>query len=199
MAAPVLLLLLATGRPLFYWGARAPVVVVRGAPTGGVVARVQEVHLARDDGDVVLRFSFDRPVAEALALPSGRPVSGRLRAILYLDTDADPRTGLRGAPADLRVGCDARLEVGVVALGEDPEEKRPALAVVTAALAGLDAAGRRHVLWRADDAANPQRVSAHGEWVELRVPGPSLELQPEARLVLSEAGKAWEGRLRPEP
>src|SRR5262245_7373427 len=81
------------GRPLFYWGARPPVIAVEAAAAESVEAQVTEVHAAREKDGVVLRFTFDRPVASALYLPDRTPVSGRLRATLYVDADDDRRTG----------------------------------------------------------------------------------------------------------
>ena len=191
----VLLLLLAEGAPLFYWGARAPLIVVEGASGEGVEARIQEVHAALDKGTLVLRLTFDRAVREATRSPEGSPVSGRLRATLYLDSDGDRATGLAEGPADPRTGADLRLEVGVIAMGEDAEEKRVASALITATLAALQPDGRRRTLWRTDDASSPRQVSARGEWLELRLP-PEAGVKEKARLVLSLPDRTLDGRLR---
>jgi hypothetical protein len=205
-------LLLAEGPPLFYWGARPAVITVEAAEcvgpdcskppgaspeapaTDSVSARVQEVHAALDRGALVLRFTFDRSVREAKQLPDGSPVSGRLRATLYLDRDADRATGLEEGPTDLRTGADLRLEVGVITVGEDAEEGRKASALITATLAELARDGRRKTLWRGDEAANPRQVSARGDWLELRLPS-SPAVAPGARLILAQDGRALDGRL----
>lgn len=192
-----LLLLAASGRPLFYWGARPPAITTDASAGPGVEAQVAEVHAALDKADLVLRFTFDREVKDALYLESGAPVSGRLRAALDIDADGDRTTGLASGPADLRTGADHRVEVGVVALGKDEEEKLPAQALVTASLFAIAADGRRKSLWRADDAANPQQVSIRGEWVELRLPLDKVPARDGSRLILSMGDKAYDGRLKP--
>jgi len=193
-----LLLMLATGgRPLFYWGARPPVVVPDSVVPSRAEAQVTEVHAARDGGDLVLRFTFDRPVGEALALSDGTPVSGRLRAVLYVDGDDDQRTGLAAAPPDPRQGADARLELGVVYVGGDPEEGRVASAVISVALASLTASGRRRTLWRGDDVSKPDNVSARGEWVEVRVPAGGVVTASRSRLILTVGRRSWDGHLEP--
>lgn len=194
-----LLLLPAEGRPLFYWGSRAPVVETGAAAAESEAAAVQDVHAARQDGALMLRFSFDRPVRKAMYLADGAPVSGRLRAVLYVDRDGDRATGLAAAEKDLRGGCELRLELGVLALGADAEERRDPQAVVTVALYELDQGGRRRRAWQSDDDAQPGDVSAHGEWVELRVPWELIGAGPGARLVLAEGERSWEGRLTLEP
>jgi hypothetical protein len=192
-----LILLAAPGRPLFYWGAR-PATILADAPTArGVEALVTEVHAALDKGALVLRFTFDREVKEALYLRDGAPVSGRLRAALDIDTDGDRSTGFASGAGDLRTGADHRVEVGVVALGRDEEEKLEARALVTAALLGLAPDGRRRSLWRADDADNPQQVSIRGEWVELRLPLDKVPARAGSRLILLQGEKAYDGRLKP--
>lgn len=191
------LLLLASGRPLFYWGARPPVIATETAPSQGVEAQVLEVHGAIDQGGgLVLRFTFDRSVRDATYLPGGAPVSGRLRALLYLDADGDRATGWDLGPGDLRTGAEYRLEVGVVALGEDEDEKLPAQALITAYVATLGRDGRRKSLWRGDDAAAPQEISVRGEWVEVRLPR-EVGVKGGARLVLTAGERVWDGRLRP--
>lgn len=193
----LLVILAAEGRPLFYWGARQPVVVAEVGPGSSEEARVAEVHAAADHGGLMVRFTFDRAVREAIRLPDGAPVSGRLRAVLYLDTDDDRGTGLEEGSRDLRTGADRRLEIGVVAVGADPEERRAASAVVTASLAALTADGRRRSLWRGDDSATPMSVSAHGDCVEVRLPPEHADVKPRARLILSAGDRVWDGRLAP--
>ena len=190
------LAVLASGPPLFYWGARPPVIAVEEAPAGGVEAQILEVHAALDKGALVVRFTFDRSVREATRLPDGAPVSGRLRANLFIDRDADRATGLDEGPGDLRTGSDLRLEVGVVALGEDAEEHRPAMAVITTTLVTLSREGRRQTLWRADDSEGGSRqVRTSGEWLEVRLPGEALVL-PRARLIVHLGNRALDGRLQ---
>jgi hypothetical protein len=209
LALSVVLVALGEGSPLFYWGGR-PAVVVAGAAAArspearSLEARVTEVHAAIDRGEgagegaLVLRFTFDRAVGEALRLPDGTPVSGRLRAILYLDTDDDRATGFDAGAGDLRSGADCRLEIGVVSLAADAEEQREASALVSATLVSLSREGRRRRLWTADDDAAPSSLSAHGEWVELRVPREHAPVSPRARLILAQDDHNWDGRLRPQ-
>jgi hypothetical protein len=202
LAAP---LLLAAGKPLHYWGARAPVLVSEpqaetdAAPTANLPteALVRELHTAVVDGDLLLRLTFDRPIQDALYLPGGAPVSGRLRLALYFDTDNRVATGLVAGPQDARNGAERRLEVSVVALGEDPEEKRAATALVLATLTAVSGRFFQDVLWRADDDSAPDAVAWRGEWLELRVPGAALALGPQTRLVLSQGGRASVGRVAP--
>jgi hypothetical protein len=182
------------GRPLFYWGARPPVITREGAP-GTVEAQVLEVHAARDDRGVVVRFTLDRPVREATHLPDGSSISGRLRATLYLDDDDDTGTGFDAGAGDLRTGADHRLEVGTVRVGEDPDEKRGALLVISATLSALAREGGRRVVWRAGDDAAPDQVSGHGEWVEVRLSPAILSLSPGARLILVADDGPRVGRL----
>src|SRR3989442_14620818 len=176
-----MLLLLAPrpGRPSFLGGPPPPVIATEAAPGQGVEAQVLEVHAALDEGGLVLRFTFDRPVQDAIHLPGGLPVSGRLRAVVYVDADADRTTGWDAGPDDLRTGTEYRLEIGVVALGADEEEKLPAQALVTAFLASLGRDGRRKSVWRGDDAAGPGGNSGHGE---------VNEVKPPARAVRGEGG-----------
>jgi len=191
------IVLLASGPALFYWGARPPVIATETAPSQGVEAQVLEVHGALDQGELVLRFTFDRPVRDATYLPGGAPVSGRLRTVLYVDADGDRATGWDLGPNDFRTGADYRLEVGVVALGEDEDEKLPAQALVTAFVAALGRDGRRKSLWRGDDAASPRQVSVRGEWVEVRLPPLEVAVKGGARLILTAGDRVWDGRLRP--
>ncbi len=187
----------AGGRPLFYWGARPPVIEVQDETRGsGNDARVLEVHAASDKGDLVVRFSFDRPVRETLRLPNGAPVSGRLKAVLYFDVDDDKATGLAQGASDLRTGSERRLEIGTVAMGADEEEKRSASVVVSATLHSLTPDGRRRTLWRADDENEPARISAHGDWLEVRIAEALLGAGASPRLVLASADMLLAGRLR---
>jgi hypothetical protein len=201
MLAVALLLLTAPprpaseGRPLFYWGARPPLVEAEPAERPDPDARVLAVHAAFDRGDLVLRLTFDRPVREAVSLPDGRPVSGRLRAVLYLDTDDNRRTGYQAGPDDLTTGSELRLEVGAITVGEDPEEQRPAESLLSATLVSLSTEGRRRTVWRVDDQAEPGRLSRRGEWVELRLPAELAQARSGARLILAEAGRSMAGRL----
>jgi hypothetical protein len=199
----VLLLLAATqpaeGHPLFYWGARPPIVSVDPPSEKGVDAHVVEVHAAVDSGSLVLRFSFDRTVAEALYLPDGAPVSGRLRASLYIDADDDRGTGFDAGGSDLRTGADDRIDIGSVSMGEDADEQRPASVLVAATVYSLTREGRRRTLWRGDDESAPRRVSAHGEWVEVRLPPESLTPRSRARLVLVTPDGPKDGRLVSSP
>jgi hypothetical protein len=197
VALAFLLLVPAPGRPLFYWGARPPLIATEAEPGQGVEAQVLEVHAALDKGDLVLRLTFDRPVHDAIYLPGGVPVSGRLRAVLYLDADADRTTGWDAGPDDLRTGAEYRLEIGVVALGADEEEKLPAQALVTAFLASLGREGRRKSLWRGDDGGAPEHIAVNGEWIELRLPPLELGVKEGARLVLAAGERVWNGRVRP--
>ena len=105
----VLILAQPVGRPLFYWGARPASIVTEVAPGNGLAAQVTEVHGVVDDGELILRVSFDRPVSDALYLPSGAPVSGRLRVALYVDGDAIRTTGWAAEPGDPRGGEDSLL------------------------------------------------------------------------------------------
>jgi hypothetical protein len=183
------------GRPLFYWGARPPVIAAERPAGESAEAQVTEVHAALDKGTLVVRFTLDRAVHAATHLPDGRPVSGRLRAVLYIDTDAERLTGLGpGSPTAL-VGADRRLEIGSLYVGEDEEEARPAEAFVTAALALLRPGGGRRTLWRGDHAATPANVSAHGPWIEVRLPPIGGEVEPGARLVLVTPSGNREGSL----
>ncbi len=192
--ALALMLEAAEGRPLFYWGARAPIVAMNEAAAKGEEAAVLELHAARDGADLVLRFTFDRPVRDALWLPDGTPVSGRLKAVVYIDTDDDRSTGTREGAADLRTGAERRLELGALALGEDAEEHRAASALVSATLTGLTQEGRRRTLWRADSELTT-RVSVRGDAVELRVPADRVGADGRCRLVLVSGGDARDGRM----
>jgi hypothetical protein len=178
----------------FDWGRRLPVIVTEPAGSGGPEAAVVEIHAAADDGDLVLRLTLDRAVAEALYLPGGTPVSGRLRAVLYLDTDDDRKTGLDVGTRDLRTGAERRLDVEVVSVGADAEEHRAGRAVVTATLRGLTREGRRRVLWRGDDAGVGGVVTA-ARFVEIRIPAAQVALGPRSRLILDAGGRTWAGQI----
>jgi hypothetical protein len=192
----LLLFLAPDGRPLFYWGARPAAVTASAPATRGDEAAVLEVHAALDGDGWILRFTFDRPVREASYLPDGQPVSGRLRAVLYVDVDDDRASGLDHGPQDPRTGADRRIEVGVLSLGADPGEKRAATALVTASLAQLRSDGRQRIVWRGDD-SDATQASAHGEWVEVRMPADRVGLGLRARLILAAAERTWEGRFSP--
>jgi hypothetical protein len=181
--------------PGFSFGNRPPVIHAT-APAGGDEAAVTDVHAALDGADLVIRFTFDRPVQRALYGADGRPVSGRLRAVLYVDADANPKTGLAAGPKDPRTGADRRLEVGVIAVGADPDENLGATAVVTAALSNL-AGKRRRALWRGDTTATPRQVSTGGRWVVVRLDGERGPFKGTARLVLADGERFLEGRLGP--
>ncbi len=180
--------------PSFSFGNRPPVLRAP-APAGGDEAAVTEVHAALDGADLVIRFTFDRPVQRALYGKDGAPVSGRLRAVLYVDSDDDGKTGLTAGPKDPRAGADRRLEVGVVAVGANPEENLGAYAVVTASLSDLQG-NRRRALWRGDTTATPRQVSTGGRWVEVRLEGERGPFKRTARLVLAD-GDFLVGRLGP--
>ena len=191
-----LFLLAAAGRPLHYWGSRAPVVIAEVERGRGVEAQVEEVTAVLDQGSLVFRLTFDRPLRDALYLKDGTPVSGRLRASIYLDADDDRTTGRDEGPLDLRTGADHRLEVGVLALGADASEKRPAQALVTVALASVQG-GRRRTVWRADDSSHPEAVSVYGEWLDVRLPPGAVSPKAGARVILASGGRSLDGRYRP--
>jgi hypothetical protein len=170
-------------------------VVADYGPGESAEARVLEVHAARDGGDLVLRFSFDRPVGAQLRQADGKPVSGRLRATLYIDVDDDRTSGLSGGPKDLTAGAERRVDVGTLFLGEDAEENREASVLVSITLWGMQPEGRRRQLWRADDSSEPGRVSWRGEWVEVRLPEARVGLDARSRFVIAEGDRAWDGRF----
>ena len=188
------LVLAAEGRPLFYWGARPALVTLKEPATRSEEAVVLELHAAPDQGDLVMRFSFDRPVREALWLPDGTPVSGRLKAVVYIDTDDDRRTGTQEGSSDLRTGAERRIELSALAMGEDAEEHRAATALVAATLHGLTQEGRRRTLWRADSEL-PNRVSVRAEFVELRVPADRVGAEARCRFILVSGEDVRDGRL----
>jgi len=192
-----LTLLLPQGRPLFYWGARGPV-VAPGVHSGPAeVAKVTEVHAALDGGDLVLRLTLDRTVEVATHARDGRPVSGRLQALLYLDTDADPESGRAGSPADPRTGTERLIEVGTLYIGEDEEEKRPAQVRVMVTISALDREGRRERLWSADHVEAPERFFLYGDRLEVRVPAFHSAARVGSRIVYAAAAEVFEGRLGP--
>jgi len=181
--------------PPFAWQSRPP--VIRAAPrAGGKEAAVSTVHAALDGAALVVRFTFDRPVQRALYGEDGAPVSGRLRAVLYVDADGDRKTGLAAGPEDPRAGADRRLEVGVVAVGANPEENLGASAVVTASLSDLQGK-RRRARWRGDAGATPGQVLTGGTWVEVRLPAERGPWKRTCRLVLAEGERFLEAGLGP--
>lgn len=191
-----LLLLAASGKPLHYWGSKAPVVVVELQRGQGTAAQVEEVHAAVDKGALVVRVTFDRPVASVLRLPDGAPVSGRLSAVLYVDADGDRASGFDAGGTDARTGADYSLEIGVLALGEDPDEGRKAQSLITASLYSLEGKRRRSV-WRGDEESKPGAISTQGDWLDVRLPQGLVPMKPGARLAVASAGKSWDGRINP--
>ena len=186
------------GSPLFYWGAQPAAIVAECPSPAALEACVTEVHVAFVGRDAVVRFSFDRAVREALHLADGRPVSGRLRAVLYWDVDDRTGSGLDAGRGDARTGADRRLEIGVVSVGEDPAEQRGAQALVTAALYGVSGDFAQEVLWRVDDEVAPSALSWRGEWLEVRVPGAQLGHRGPGRVILTQRGVASVGRVEPQ-
>ena len=193
----LLVVLLAQGRPLFYWGSRSPVVTPGEHQGPPEIARVVEIHAALDRGDLVIRLTLDRPVRDATHLPDGAPVSGRLQARIYLDLDGDPATGQAGSSADSRTGTERLIELATLYVGEDEEQLRPAEARVIVAIDALDEAGRRSPLWSAEHVASPDRVSMRGEWVELRLPERHAPVAERSRFVYATGLEVFEGRFRP--
>jgi hypothetical protein len=193
----VLLLAQPLGRPLFYWGARPAAIVTDVSPGEGITAQVTEIHGVVDEGDLVLRVSFDRAVHDALYLPSGAPVSGRLRASIYVDGDAIRTTGWVAEPGDPRAGADFRIDVGVLALGADPTEGIAAQALVTVSAFALTSPARQRSLWRTDHSASPDRMSIRGDAIEVKIPGDSVSVTRSARLALIVGDDGFEGALRP--
>jgi hypothetical protein len=198
MYVVLLLLLAAEGRPFVYWGARSALVAFEASPRPSPSAQVLELHAARDGEHLVLRLSFDRPVREALHLSDGTPVSGRLKAVVYIDTDDDRATGVQQGSGDLRTGSERRIELGAVAVGADPEEGRQAAVLVSATLHALTREGRRRTRWRADD-GDPARLRFYGDAVELRLAFDDLGNIGGMRLVLVSGDEARDGRLAAEP
>jgi hypothetical protein len=190
--------LLPQSRPLFYWGARTPLVDARDVEAPPEMARVRTIHAAIDSGDLVLRFDLDRPVRDATHLPDGTPVSGRLQARLYVDADADASTGLAGdATSDLRVGADRLILLSSLYMGEDEEEERPARALVRVAVESLDGEGRRRTLWARDHVGDPERFALHEDWLEVRLPVFQAGVREGSRFVYAIGHAVREGRLRP--
>jgi hypothetical protein len=178
----------------FDWGRRLPVIVAEAAGAAGAQASVVEVHAAIDGGDLRLRLTLDRPAAQALYLPDGKPVSGRLRTTLYIDADDDRRTGVDDGARDLRTGAERRLDVDVLSVGADPEEGRPGRAVVLATLRALTREGRRRIVWRGDD-TGAGGVATAGRFVEVRVPAALVSLGPRVRVILDQGGRTWAGQV----
>ncbi len=197
MLALLLLGLLSASRPFVYWGARPALVAFEGSPGDGAAAQVLELHAARDGDHLVLRLSFDRPVQGVLRLADGTPVSGRLKAVLYIDADDDRSTGAQEGPDDLRTGAERRLELGATALGADPDEGRDATVLVSATLHALTRDGRRRAVWRADD-EDPTRLRFYGDAVELRLAFDDIGNAGTMRLVLVSGAEARDGRLAAE-
>ncbi len=191
----LLALLLFQSRAPFYWGTRAPVVAPGKPARASLEARVTEVHAAVDAGDLVLRLSFDREVRSALRQSDGTPTSGRLHAVVYFDVDSERETGFAGAANDPRTGCERRLEIGALFVGEDPDEDREAVALVTTSLAEIDSGGRRSRVWNADEESDPSPLLVWRDWIELRIPSRLLGVQPSSRLVLSQYGGSWSGLI----
>jgi hypothetical protein len=189
-----LLLAAADSRPFVYWGARPAIVSFEETGPRGDEARLLELHAMRDAKRLVLRFAFDRPVREALYLADGSPVSGRLKAVLYIDTDDDRASGVQQGGSDLRTGAERRLELGAMSVAADPDEKREASVVVSATLHGLSREGRRRTLWRADD-EDPAALRLVGDAIEIRVPEDSVGSVGTLRLVLVSGDTAKDGRL----
>ena len=197
LLALIALAVLPAAEPGFAWGDRPPVIARPSGPRPqSDVAAVLSVHAALDGGDLVVRFNFDRPVQRAIYGESGAPVSGRLRAILYVDADDNAKTGLLAGAHDPRAGADRRLEVGVVAVGADPEENVGAQAVVTASLSDL-AGKRRRSRWRGDTGATPRQVLTGPRFVEVRLLAERGPWKRTSRLVLAQDDVFLDGRLRP--
>jgi hypothetical protein len=194
LTTAILALLLALqGPPFFYWGSRPAVIV--GASSAEPA--VEEIHTVVVGDEVILRFTWNQPVEELLFSQEGRPVSGRLRATLYWDTDGTSLTGEDFGRDDLRSGADLRLDVGVVAIGEDPAEGREARPLVTAALYSLSRTTSQSLRWRTDSDVRPLTISRRGTWLELRIPANLLGATSETRLTLAQGGVATSGRFRP--
>jgi len=70
--------------------------------------------------------------------------------------------------------------------------------LLAATLVSLSPEGRRRTVWRADDQAEPGRLSRHGEWVELRLPADLVQAGPGTRLVLAQAPRPLAARLGSE-
>lgn len=181
--------------PHFDWGRRLPVIVTQ-ARVAGPEAAVVEVHAAIEGGALRLRLTLDRAVKEVLYLPDGTPVSGRLRAALYLDADDDRTTGLDEGPRDLRTGAERRLDVEAISVQADPEEKRAGQGVVAVTLRALTRDGRRRVLWRGDD-TGVGGVTTVGRFIGIRLPAAHAALAGRGRLVLDTGGRTWAGQINP--
>jgi hypothetical protein len=193
---PASLALLPQARPLFYWGARTPLIDARDVEAPPEAARILTIQAALDAGDLVLRFDLDRPVRAATHLPDGTPVSGRLQARLYVDGDADAATGLAGEGSrDPRVGAERMILLSTLYMGEDEEEGRPARALVQVAIDSLDAGGRRRTLWARDHLGAPDRIALHGDWLEARLPALQAAVGAGSRFVYAVGSSVREGRL----
>jgi hypothetical protein len=187
------MLLAAEAKPLFYWGGRAPTIEMALVVRSANDPAIETVHLAREGAYLLIKISYDRPVSQALHLPDGTPVSGRLRAHLYVDCDATRTTGLTGANDDARVGSERLIELAVMALGADPEEHLSARALVTVGVYELLPGGERKSSWQVDEDTEPKAVAVHGQSVELRLPAAMCLCGPRARLVLAQAGEFGNG------
>jgi hypothetical protein len=188
-----LVLLALQGPPLIYWGAHPAAIRV----TEPDQSSIEEVRTMRTADSVVLRFSWKLPVEDLVVTASGEPVSGRLRATLYWDVDGFPLTGIEMGRSDLRTGSEFRLEVGVVAMGEDPSEHRTARPLLVATLYRLNGRGGQAVVWRTDADQRPRNISARGTWLDLRLPAELINPSEDTRLVLVQDGVATSGRFRP--
>ena len=188
-----LVLLALQGPPLVYWGAHPAAIRV----TVPDQSSIEEVRTMRTADSVVLRFSWKLPVEDLVVTASGEPVSGRLRATLYWDVDGFPLTGIEMGRSDLRTGSEFRLEVGVVAMGEDPSEHRTARPLLVATLYRLNGRGGQAVVWRTDADQRPRNISARGTWLDLRLPAELINPSEDTRLVLVQDGVATSGRFRP--
>lgn len=195
LVTALLLAAVADGPPLFYWGARPALIALTTSDKASAGANLIEVHAAQDARGLVLRLTFDRPVHDALFLPDGTPVSGRLRAVLYCDADGERSTGWDAGEADLRRGAEWRLEIGTLAMGAEPEEHTPAQSLVTASLVALEKDGRQRALWSADHQSAPRLISFRDAWLELRLPREHWQPASRARLILSTGDSFLDGRI----
>lgn len=193
LAALACMLFLAQDAPLFYWGDRAPTVEMASRPASASDPAIETVHAARDGANLLLKISYDRPVSEGLYRPDGTPVSGRLRALLYLDCDSDRKSGLEGRDDDARVGAERLIELVVMALGADAEERLPARALITVGAYEVLAGGERKATWQADEDTEPRVIALHGQSVELRLPAALCLCGPRARLIVAQTGEFGSG------
>lgn len=195
IVSALLLAAVAEGAPLFYWGARPALISTAAGDKTSAAANLVEVHAAQDARGLIVRLTFDRPVRDALFLPDGTPVSGRLRAVLYCDADGERSTGWDAGEADLRRGAEWRLEIGTLAMGAEPEEHTAAQALVTASLVALERDGRQRPLWSADHQSAPRQISFRDTWLELRIPREHWQPASRARLILSTGDTFLDGRI----